>query len=317
METLLCRNFQDSIDEITNGYFKQEFISVTKDTLNWTKPVQLPIGGSNLLLVYRNGQMINDAQYSVIDTNKVKINSGSYKLGENYTVVYVKGGGGSGSGGVPFDTSVLNLQARLDLKLNISDTAAMLANYATKAYADTTGRFYARQDFSNVSSSTLTWTQSDTLVTGGVNVVQVYRNGQILLPSQYTIPSSTSVVIAATSYKAGENYTVIFPRGGGAGSGGGSGSLTSISAGTGITVSPNPITTTGTVSADLSVLMELTDTVSLSNRINLKLNATDTTQIPTVTGRIPQGDVPPITDSLPVRCVRNGLKSNYPLGPVS
>ena len=239
----------------------------------------MPIGGSNLLLVYRNGQMINDAQYSVIDTNKVKINSGSYKLGENYTVVYVKGGGGSGSGGVPFDTSVLNLQTRLDLKLNISDTASMLANYATKAYADTTGRFYAREDFTNVSSSTLTWTQSDTLVTGGVNVVQVYRNGQILLPSQYTIPTSTSVVIAATSYKAGENYTVIFPRGGGAGSGGGSGSLTSISAGTGITVSPNPITTTGTVSADLSVLMELTDTVSLSNRINLKLNATDTASL--------------------------------------
>ena len=117
------------------------------------------------------------------------------------------------------------------------------------------------------------------MVTGGVNVVQVYRNGQILLPSQYTIPSSTSVVIAATSYKAGENYTVIFPRGGGAGSGGGSGSLTSISAGTGITVSPNPITTTGTVSADLSILMELSDTVSLSNRINLKLNATDTASL--------------------------------------
>ena len=275
----IAQNFQDSIDEITNGYFKQEFPTVTKDTLNWTKPVQLPIGGSNLLLVYRNGQMINDAQYTVIDTNKLKINTGSYKLGENYTIVYVKGGGGSGSGGVPFDTSVLNLQARLDLKLNISDTAAMLANYATKAYADTTGRFYARQDFSNVSSSTLTWTQSDTLVTGGVNVVQVYRNGQILLPSQYTIPSSTSVVIAATSYKAGENYTVIFPRGGGAGSGGGSGSLTSISSGTGITVSPNPITTTGTVSADLSVLMELTDTASLSNRINLKLNSSDTASL--------------------------------------
>ena len=275
----IAQNFQDSIDEITNGYFKQEFPTVTKDTLTWTKPVQLPIGGSNLLLVYRNGQMINDAQYSVIDTNKVKINSGSYKLGENYTVVYVKGGGGSGSGGVPFDTSILNLQARLDLKLNISDTAFMLANYATKAYADTTGRFYARQDFSNVSSSTLTWTQSDTLIPGGVNVVQVYRNGQILLPSQYTIPTSTSVVIAATSYKAGENYTVIFPRGGGAGSGGGSGSLTSISAGTGITVSPNPITTTGTVSADLTVMMELTDTASLSNRINLKLNSSDTASL--------------------------------------
>jgi len=56
---------------------------------------------------------------------------------------------------------------------------------------------------------------------------------------------------------------VILPRGGGGG-GSGSGSLTSISGGTGITVSPNPITTTGTVSADLSVLMELTDTTLLN-----------------------------------------------------
>jgi hypothetical protein len=165
--------------------------------------------------------------------------------------------------------------------LLVSDTAAMLANYATKEYADTTGRLYARQDFTNVSSSTLTWTQTDTLIPGGVNVVQVYRNGQILLPTQYTIPTSTSVVIAASSFKVNDNYTVIFPRGGGAGSGGGSGSLTSISGGTGILVSPNPITTTGTVSADLSVLMELTDTslLNLTTRFASKLNTTDTASL--------------------------------------
>ncbi len=161
--------------------------------------------------------------------------------------------------------------------LLVSDTASMLSNYALKSYADTSGRFYARQDFSNVSSSTLTWTQSDTLVPGGVSVIQVYRNGQILLPSQYTVPTNATVVIAAASYKVGENYTVIFPRGGGGG-GSGSGSLTSISGGTGITVSPNPITTTGTVSADLTVLMELTDTslLNLPTRFASKLNTTDT-----------------------------------------
>jgi hypothetical protein len=162
--------------------------------------------------------------------------------------------------------------------LLVSDTSAMLANYATKAYADTSGRFYARQDFTNVSSSTLTWTQTDTLVVGGTGVVQVYRNGQILLPTQYTIPTNASVVIGATAYKVGENYTVIFPRGGGGGGSGGSGSLTSISGGTGITVSPNPITTTGTVSADLSVLMQLTDTtlLNLTSRFAAKLNPSDT-----------------------------------------
>ena len=76
---------------------------------------------------------------------------------------------------------------------------------------------------------------------------------------------------------------------GGGGGGGGSGTVTSISAGNGITVSPSPITTTGTVSADTSVLASKTwannalslklnsaDTASLSNRINLKLNISDT-----------------------------------------
>jgi hypothetical protein len=169
-----------------------------------------------------------------------------------------------------------SLSNRINLKLNISDTAAMLLPYAKKSYVDTAGRFYARQDFTNVTSSTLTWTQTDTLVPAGVNVVQVYRNGQILLPTQYTIPTNASVVIGATAFKLGENYTVIFPKGGGGSGSGGSGSLTSISGGTGITVSPNPITTTGTVSADLTVLMELSDTVTLSNRINNKVNISDT-----------------------------------------
>ena len=181
------------------------------------------------------------------------------------------------------DTSLLNLVTRFGLKVNISDTAAMLLPYAKKSYVDTAGRFYARQDFTNVSSSTLTWTQSDTLVVGGTGVVQVYRNGQILLPTQYTIPTNASVVIGSTAYKLGENYTVIFPKGGGGSGSGGSGSLTSISAGTGITVSPNPITTTGTVSADLSVLMELTDTslLNLTTRFASKLNTTDTASLST------------------------------------
>lgn len=182
--------------------------------------------------------------------------------------------------------------------LLVSDTASMLSNYATKAYADTTGRFYARQEFRSVSSSTLTWTQSDTLVVNDTTSLQVYRNGQILLPNQYTVPTSTSVVIAATSFKIGDNYTVILPRGGGAGSGGGSGSLTSITAGTGIVVSPNPITTTGTVSADLTVLMELTDTtlLNLTTRFatkqnNITLTTTGTSGASTLVGstlNIPQ-----------------------------
>jgi hypothetical protein len=195
------------------------------------------------------------------------------------------------------DTSTLNLISRFALKLNISDTASMLANYASKAYADTSGRFYARQDFRNVSSSTLTWTQTDTLVVNDTTSLQVYRNGQILLPSQYTVPTKTTVIIGATAYKLGENYTVILPRGGGGG-GSGSGSLTSISGGTGITVSPNPITTTGTVSADTAFLFTQSDTLSLNltsrfatKQPNITLTTTGTSGAATLSGatlNIPQ-----------------------------
>jgi hypothetical protein len=209
-------------------------------------------GSGELFVLIRNGQELNEL-------HDVRITSPVNKASLYYL----------SSEGVWRDTTATLL---------VSDTLAMLANYATKAYADTSGRFYARQDFTNVSSSTLTWTQSDTLVVGGTGVVQVYRNGQILLPTQYTIPTNASVVIGATAYKIGENYTVILPRGGGGGGSGGSGSLTSISGGTGILVSPNPITTTGTVSADLSVLMELTDTtlLNLTSRFAAKLNPSDT-----------------------------------------
>jgi len=202
-------------------------------------------GSGELFVKIRNGQELDEL-------HDVRITSPVDKASLYY------------SGGLWRDTTAALL---------VSDTASMLSNYATKAYADTTGRFYARQEFRNVSSSTLTWTQTDTLVVNDTTSLQVYRNGQILMPNQYTVPTKTSVVISPSSYKAGGNYTVIFPRGGGGG-GSGSGSLTSISAGTGILVSPNPITTTGTVSADLSVLMELTDTslLNLTSRFATKQN---------------------------------------------
>jgi hypothetical protein len=228
-------------------------------------------GSGELFVKIRNGQELNEL-------HDVRITSPVNKASLYYL----------SSEGVWRDTTPTLL---------VSDTASMLANYASKAYADTSGRFYARQDFRNVSSSTLTWTQTDTLVVNDTTSLQVYRNGQILLPSQYTVPTKTSVVIGSTAYKLGENYTVILPRGGGGG-GSGSGSLTSISGGTGITVSPNPITTTGTVSADLSVLMELTDTtlLNLTTRFatkqnNITLTTTGTSGAATLTGatlNIPQ-----------------------------
>ena len=174
--------------------------------------------------------------------------------------------------------------------LLVSDTATMLSNYPTKAYIDTSGRFYARQDFLNVSSSTLTWTQEDKLITGNEEILQIYRNGQILLPNQYTVTNDSTLIISATSYKIGENYTVLFPRGGG-----GLGTVVSVTPSTTV---GNPITITNTTTTPVIELLSATnsrngylssvdwttfnnklnisDTVSLSNRINLRVRFADT-----------------------------------------
>ena len=158
--------------------------------------------------------------------------------------------------------------------LLVSDTATMLSNYPTKAYIDTSGRFYARQDFLNVSSPTLTWTQEDKLITGNEEILQIYRNGQILLPNQYTVTNDSTLIISATSYKLGENYTVLFPRGGG-----GLGTVVSV---TPSTTAGNPISITNTTTTPVIELLSATSsrngylTSTDWTTFNNKLNISDT-----------------------------------------
>jgi hypothetical protein len=49
-------------------------------------------------LLFRNGQLLLNDQFSVIDTNKVKVAATSFKVGENYTLVTVSGIGSVSSG---------------------------------------------------------------------------------------------------------------------------------------------------------------------------------------------------------------------------
>lgn len=95
----------------------------------------------------------------------------------------------------------------------------------------------------------------------------------------YKINDSTYITrtwVKGSSFPVGDTIHASSTGGGG----GGSGTVTSISQGYGIVNTPNPITTTGTIKVDSAALhltfMEFSDTVSLSNRINLKLNISDT-----------------------------------------
>jgi hypothetical protein len=77
---------------------KQEYENVTSDTLTFTILSKFPIQLRQYILLFRNGQLLLNDQFTVIDTNKVKIAATSYKVGENYTLVTVSGIGSVSSG---------------------------------------------------------------------------------------------------------------------------------------------------------------------------------------------------------------------------
>jgi hypothetical protein len=77
---------------------KQEYENVTSDTLTFTILPKFPIQLRQFILLFRNGQLLLNDQFSVIDTNKVKVAATSFKLGENYTLVTVSGIGSVSSG---------------------------------------------------------------------------------------------------------------------------------------------------------------------------------------------------------------------------
>jgi hypothetical protein len=94
---------RDSIVSVEIGgdtikILKQEYTPATSDTLTWTVTSKFPIQLRQFILLFRNGQLLLNDQFSIIDTNKVKVAASSFKLGENYTLVTVSGIGSVSSG---------------------------------------------------------------------------------------------------------------------------------------------------------------------------------------------------------------------------
>jgi hypothetical protein len=94
---------RDSIVDVQIGndtikILKQEYNPALSDTLTWTVTSKFPIQLRAYILLFRNGQLLINDQYSIIDTNKIKVAASSYKVGENYTVVTVSGIGSVSSG---------------------------------------------------------------------------------------------------------------------------------------------------------------------------------------------------------------------------
>ncbi len=181
----------------------------------------------------------------------------------------------------------------------LNDITNLPINDQTASYVLVVGDAGKRVIMNNASATTITVNNS-VFTTGDTIFIANKGAGTTTITAGAGVTINPAGSLAVTQYGGGTLVALsastfqFFPIGGvkvlstdlflvsgGGGGGSGSGSLTSISGGTGITVSPNPITTTGTVSADLTVLMELTDTslLNLSTRFASKLNTTDTASL--------------------------------------
>jgi hypothetical protein len=97
---------RDSIVDVAIGndtikILKQEYAPATTSVLTWTITPKFPIQLKAYILVFRNGQLLNNDQYNLTDTNQITIVSTSFKVGSNYTVATVSGIGSVGSGVFP------------------------------------------------------------------------------------------------------------------------------------------------------------------------------------------------------------------------
>jgi hypothetical protein len=70
---------------------KQEYPGQTSAILNWTVTSKFPIQLKAYILVFRNGQLLNNNQYDLTDTAQITLVSSSFKSGGNYTVATVSG----------------------------------------------------------------------------------------------------------------------------------------------------------------------------------------------------------------------------------
>jgi outer membrane murein-binding lipoprotein Lpp len=97
---------RDSIVDVAIGndtikILKQEYAPALSSVLTWTITPKFPIQLKAYILVFRNGQLLNNDQYNLTDTNKITIVSTSFKTGANYTVATVSGIGSIGTGVFP------------------------------------------------------------------------------------------------------------------------------------------------------------------------------------------------------------------------
>jgi hypothetical protein len=215
---------------------KQEYENVTSDTLVFTILPKFPIQLRQFILLFRNGQLLLNDQFSVIDTNKVKVAATSYKIGENYTLVTVSGIGSvsSGQGNPIYPEAGIALSTGTTWTTSITNNSS---NWNT-AYTD-------RLKWDGGSTDLVAATGRTSL--GGTTVGQSIFT--LTNPSAITFPRFNADN-SVTALSAADFRTAI-----GAGVGSGNGTVTSVTpSGT----SGNPLSITNTTTTPVIELLSST-----------------------------------------------------------
>lgn len=205
----------------TATLLRQDFLGINSNVLIWTQ------GNKKLLpyftQVYRNGQLLkSDSQYTITSDSIVTLESGSYKLDDNITIIAIDnvvalaGSGGiislqgdvSGSGTSTITTTIGNSKVLNSMlagsisndKLDVISAANKVSNSATTATSNNTNNaIVARDGSGNFTANTITASLS-----GNANTATTLATGRTISITgdlTYTSPSfngSTNVTAVGT-----------------------------------------------------------------------------------------------------------------------
>jgi len=253
-------------------------------------PPKFPIQLKAYILVFRNGQLLNNDQYNLTDTNKITVVSTSFKIGANYTVATVSGIGSVGSAqagnpvypeagialstGSTWASSITNNSSNWNtaftdrLKWDGGITGLITNNTTTptiELLSATTARngYLTSSDWTtfNNKQAALGFTPANSTIT--IATTAPLQGGGNLTANRTL--SITQATTSADGFLTSTDWNTF------------NGKQNTLVSGTTIKT-VNGTTLLGSGNLSVGTLVS-TDTASLSNRINLKFNTADTSQL--------------------------------------
>jgi hypothetical protein len=217
---------RDSIVDVAIGndtikILKQEYAPALTSVLTWTITPKFPIQLKAYILVFRNGQLLNNDQYNLTDTNKITIVSTSFKVGANYTVATVSGIGSVGSAqgdpvypeagiavstGTTWTTSIVNNSANWNIAFNDKINNAVFSGTDTKTLTLT-------QYDGGTFAPTFTDLQGVTGVTAGTGLTggTITTTGTVAVDTTFLFTQSDTLSLNLTSRFATKQNTLTNP----------------------------------------------------------------------------------------------------------